>query len=625
VDAVVLSQLTTQVAFLLILVVVVAQAIRRPYPANIHIGLFFGALCVGVGLSWMPDLLAIEFPGWLGTVSRTLIVALPYLLLRIVSDFSEVRRWLLRVAEFGMVLSVAAVIVWEDLPAPAVVLIVGYFVGFHLFAGAKFLREARQAPGVTRRRMQAAASGSAVFSLAILVAGLQAVVPGLEGWLEVPIQLLVLVAALAYVVGFAPPALLRRAWQEPELRSFLGRVAELPWLEDFAATIRGIEAGAAASFGAERASLLLWDPESGTLRLPQESPGPRVEGVRPGDFIAGQAFQEGHAIFAPHAAKADPRNAEVYAQWDARAIVAAPVRAGGEPLGVLSVYGRRAPVFAEDDLGLVQLLADQAAIVLKNRRLLEEASEVRAREEAMRIRDDFLSAAAHDLRTPLQSILGSAEVLERRASLHPDEPVHIESLHRISREAKRLGDFVSRLLDVGRAETGTLMVEERQQTALEELAHEACERHSTEKHPCVVEGDSRVVAPVDRMRISQVLDNLIDNGKKYSPRGGEITVRVWQEPGTNGEKTARIAVRDRGIGIPSSDLPHVFERFRRASNVDDRRFSGMGLGLYICRTITEQHDGRIWLESRVGEGSTFHVALPVTPASPPASHPSQET
>jgi signal transduction histidine kinase len=293
----------------------------------------------------------------------------------------------------------------------------------------------------------------------------------------------------------------------------------------------------------------------------------------------------------------------------------APIVAGNEQLGVLAVFGPRTPVFASEDLDLVQLLADQAAIALKSRRLLEEAAGIRAREEATRLRDDFLSAAAHDIKTPLTSIMGYAQILEVKAGAHPDRPVDTAILRRISQEAERLRELVARLLDVDRAESGGLVAEERERLDLAELARQACERHSTRRHPCAVEADAPVVAEVDRVRVAQLLENLVENGKKYSPDGGEVTLTLWQDTGPDGDR-ARITVRDRGIGIPPGDLPHVFDRFRRATNIDDRRFAGMGLGLYICRTIAEQHGGRIWAESRIGEGSTFHVVLPRAPQAP---------
>jgi signal transduction histidine kinase len=104
----------------------------------------------------------------------------------------------------------------------------------------------------------------------------------------------------------------------------------------------------------------------------------------------------------------------------------------------------------------------------------------------------------------------------------------------------------------------------------------------------------------------QLLDNLLENAAKYSPSGGEVRVRLWRDGAW-----ARLTVADPGIGIPAADLPHVFDRFHRGSNVDDRHFAGMGLGLFICRSIVEQHGGSIWVTSAgTGRGSTFQAVLP---------------
>jgi signal transduction histidine kinase len=116
-----------------------------------------------------------------------------------------------------------------------------------------------------------------------------------------------------------------------------------------------------------------------------------------------------------------------------------------------------------------------------------------------------------------------------------------------------------------------------------------------------------VVGAFDAVRVNQLLSNLLENAAKYSPPGSPIVVEVWQDQGQ-----ARLQVRDAGIGLATADLPAVFDRFYRGTNVDDRRFAGLGLGLNICRAIAEQHGGRIWASSAgPGQGSTFGVALPL--------------
>ncbi|MBV9279440.1 MAG: ATP-binding protein, partial [Chloroflexi bacterium] len=137
------------------------------------------------------------------------------------------------------------------------------------------------------------------------------------------------------------------------------------------------------------------------------------------------------------------------------------------------------------------------------------------------------------------------------------------------------------------------------------------------RHLCRLEADGPVVGSYDPVRIRQLIDNLLDNAVKYSPGGGEVRMRIWRE----GDR-AHLTVSDQGIGIPAGDLPHLFDRFHRGTNVDDRRFAGMGLGLFICRGIAEQHGGSLRASSPgPGQGSTFHVMLP---AQQPAAAPCAE-
>ena len=234
---------------------------------------------------------------------------------------------------------------------------------------------------------------------------------------------------------------------------------------------------------------------------------------------------------------------------------------------------------------------------------------MRAREEAARLKDDFLSAAAHDLKTPLTTVIAQAQLLERRAERHPESSVDRSGLQRIVRESKRLNTLVLELLDASRLERGQLLGP-REETDLAALAEEVGQRTSSGRHPCTVMRDGPLVGLWDRVRIAQVVENLVENAVKYSPAGGEIAVHVWQEEGA-----AHLTARDQGIGIPAADLPHISERFHRGANVDDRSFSGMGLGLFLCRGIVEQHGGRIEVTSAPGKGRTATSHHPAAYAS----------
>src|SRR5207248_574151 len=183
------------------------------------------------------------------------------------------------------------------------------------------------------------------------------------------------------------------------------------------------------------ASIGLWDESACRLRFYERDTDEPIE-VPPDGRISGRAFTTQRAIFSPNAPRDDPANADAYLAYGSMAILAAPITAGERRLGVLVVYAPRAPIFADDDLVLVQLLADQAAVILESRALIDEAARVRAREEAMRLKDDFLSAAAHDLKTPLTTIVVQAQLLERSARLEPAAPPELAGIERLVREAK---------------------------------------------------------------------------------------------------------------------------------------------------------------------------------------------
>jgi signal transduction histidine kinase len=614
-----LLQYLTQTIFVLVFLIVGARAVRRPRRADLDIALLYGVLSLIIALQWLDAVLGVRPGRYSAALAGGLLMALPYLMLRLLADFAGVPTRLMRAAEVGLALAVAGLIlVLPPMPLAPTIAYVAYFAVIEVYVAARFLREARRSTGVTRRRMQAVAAGSVCLGLVILLAPFQTLLPGLADLWSVLAQALGLACGVAYALGFTPPNLLRRAWQEPELRAFLGRAASLPRLPDTESIVRELEAGAAAALGAPSAAVGLWDPERRLLRYPSKAwraglpplaaPMYTRTGVLehgPELFFAGRAFTAQQAIFTANPTRDAPDVSGYSQAYGSGSVLAAPITAGGRRLGVLVAIAERAPIFADDDLRLIQLLADQAAVVLESRALIDEAARVQAREEASRLKDDFLSAAAHDLKTPLTTLVAQAQFMERRALARPDAPSDLDGIRRMIREAKRLSSLVLELLDAARAEQGRL-TGEREEVDLAELARESCQRLARDHSRCALDAPGPVVGRYDRRRMIQLLDNLLENAVKYSPGGGEVRVAVGREL-----DVARLTVRDEGIGIPAADIGRIFDRFHRGTNVDDRQFAGLGLGLFICRGIVEEHGGRIWAESQPGAGSSFHVELPV--------------
>ena len=231
---------------------------------------------------------------------------------------------------------------------------------------------------------------------------------------------------------------------------------------------------------------------------------------------------------------------------------------------------------------------------------------------ALRTRDEFLSSVAHELKTPLTSIKGYSQLLERALSDGRLDPDAIRaSLSRIDLATRRMNSTVDELLELTRSRLGGTPDLVKAKVDLTELAHAVAREvgATSSRHTLRVDtAEAAVVGEWDRARIERVLQNLLSNAVKYSPDGGEVVLRV----GTDGD-AAVIEVRDPGIGIPAADLERIFVRFYRGSNVTGR-ISGTGIGLTLVHQIVEQHGGDVAVESQAGHGSTFRVRLPLRAA-----------
>lgn len=243
--------------------------------------------------------------------------------------------------------------------------------------------------------------------------------------------------------------------------------------------------------------------------------------------------------------------------------------------------------------------------------LIRERSARAEAEEAVLLRDMFFSIASHELKTPLTSLLGNAQLLQRRLAREGllAGPLG-KSMDMVVQQAHRLNKMVLALLDVSRIASGQLSIETAPVDVCA-LVQRVVEEVQLALHTFTVEcqaPDGIVLVKGDELRLEQVLYNLVDNAIKYSPRGGPVIVRVESD-----SAQVRIAVTDRGMGIPEQDLPHVFQRFYRASNADAQYLSGMGIGLFVVKEIISLHGGTVSVESIEGAGSTFTVTLPPLP------------
>ncbi|QRK12634.1 hybrid sensor histidine kinase/response regulator [Archangium violaceum] len=242
----------------------------------------------------------------------------------------------------------------------------------------------------------------------------------------------------------------------------------------------------------------------------------------------------------------------------------------------------------------------------EGRRQTERAE--RAAREALAVRDEFFAIATHDLKGPLQSMLLSTRLLRRHLPAEARTPEVESRLEQILRGARRMGELIDHFLEVTRGGERPLRREPMDLFALVRAkVRELGPLGST--HPVHMHIDgANFLGRWDVASLERVLDNLLGNAVKYSPRGGSIDVWLSEEsPGPEG--WIRLCVQDQGMGIPAADLPHIFERFRRGRNVAPV-ISGSGVGLASAHRLVALNGGTLTVESEEGRGSTFIVRLP---------------
>ncbi len=239
-------------------------------------------------------------------------------------------------------------------------------------------------------------------------------------------------------------------------------------------------------------------------------------------------------------------------------------------------------------------------------RILLAIEDITDKREIDRRKDDFLSIASHELKTPLTTIKTLVQLLERMLDKGIDDKFR-STLHKVSVNIERLNNLITELLDTSKIHSGNIEIN-RKPFDINALVHETVENslyNVSSSHEIEIKGTTEAIVEGDEIKISQVLNNIVSNAVKYSPGQRKIEILLG-----NVGNFVKVSVKDFGVGIDYDDKSKIFERFFRVKDVQ-QKFSGLGIGLYVSQEIIKMHGGTIWVESELGSGSVFSFTLPI--------------
>jgi signal transduction histidine kinase len=361
------------------------------------------------------------------------------------------------------------------------------------------------------------------------------------------------------------------------------------------------------------ASVMLVDEQTGELRFAavagQESAHVKPIVVPMDGSIAGTVVKENKSLLIRDA-QSDPRwfqSADEISGYVTRSIIAVPMQLHGKVIGVMEAVNKRSGVeMSWDDVEILSKIATQAAIAINNARMLAELQAAYDElNELDRMKSEFISIAAHELRTPLSLILGYATFLRADASGKAKEQVEV-----VLQSAMRLRSLIDDMVNLREVDSGeaTLVIEpctlqELVQTGIQEIGYivEAKEQTISLALP-----EQPITVEADRDKMTLVMVNLLSNAVKFTGQGGRLGIQAGVK-----DESAWLTVWDTGVGISPDQLDRIFDRFYQVETSLMRRHEGIGLGLAIVEEMIELHHGQVRVESQEGKGSAFTITIPL--------------
>ncbi len=285
-------------------------------------------------------------------------------------------------------------------------------------------------------------------------------------------------------------------------------------------------------------------------------------------------------------------------------LLTVPLQREGRIIGVIALNRKDGSDFERDDMEFVSRLADHAVISIENARLYE------AVQKANQAKTEFVSVMTHELRLPMTSIKGYAEMMEMGGELNEKQ---LRFLEIIQSSIQRMSVQISDLSDISRIESGRLQMDIEEKVDFKSLVQEVISPLQAEidnrEHKLVVDiPDDLPYVKADPRRVQQVLTNLISNAYKYTPNGGTITIQTQ-----NDAETITCRVKDSGVGMTEEEVEKLFNKFWRSEDAYVRDQPGTGLGLAITKNLVEMQGGEISVESKKGDGTTFSFTIPICP------------
>jgi len=330
--------------------------------------------------------------------------------------------------------------------------------------------------------------------------------------------------------------------------------------------------------------------------------------------VAGWVFLYGKPVVIDDVAsdKRHYKKIDELAGFTTKSILGVPVIVGEKTIAVLEVFNKLEP-YTSEDVWIAETISALIAASLQTNSLEKkiQATQDEAR-ELEQMKNEFIAIASHELRTPLGLILGHATFLKELLN----EADYQEQVDTIIRNATKLKEIIENLTSVDNYESGSALLKSRK-VSVERIIEDVAISFSdmakkknialkTETQPA-----QELLVDIDGGKIAIVLSNLVKNALTFTNENGEVIIRGEQHP-----EYVKVTVQDNGIGIPTSDLNRIFDRFYQVESHLTRKHGGMGLGLSVAKVMVEMHGGRIWAESKEGEGSLFSFLLPVRKTQP---------